>query len=457
MAIPMSIAPDEARGRIPPHNSESERSVLGSMLLDPNAISEVLEVLTAEDFWVPAHREIYNSMCSLDRTGQPIDLVTVGEDLRQRGELERVGGQGILLDLVNSTPTSVNAGRYAKYVRDHARLRRLITAAGEISEMGYEAAGETAEILDRAESMIFEVAQHGSGELFAPVQNLLDETLMKLEERFNSSGSVTGLTTGFRDLDELTSGLQPSNLIVVAARPSMGKTALALGIAQNAARSTGKSVAIFSLEMSKTELVQRLLSSEAEVDSNKLRTGRMGDTDWSDLMNAAGRMANDPLFIDDSGALTVMELRAKCRRLASRQDLGLVIVDYMQLMESSSHRREANRQQDISEISRSLKVLARELNIPVIAVSQLNRAPEARSDKRPLLGDLRESGAIEQDADIVIFLYRDSYYDPETPDKGQAEVIVAKHRNGRTATVRLLYLDHFTKFRDLTTRPAPEF
>lgn len=427
------------------------------MLLDHNAISEVLEVLTAEDFWVPAHREIFDAVCALDREGQPVDLVTIGEALRQRGELERVGGQGFLLDLVNSTPTSVNAGRYATYVRDHARLRRLITAAGEISEMGYDAAGEANEILDRAESMIFEVAQHGSGELFAPVQSLLDETLIKLEERFNSTGSITGLTTGFRDLDELTSGLQPSNLIVVAARPSMGKTALALGIAQNAARNTGKSIAIFSLEMSKTELVQRLLSSEAEVDSNKLRTGRMGDSDWSDLMNAAGRMANDPLFIDDSGALTVMELRAKCRRLASRQDLGLVIVDYMQLMESSSHRREANRQQDISEISRSLKVLARELNIPVIAVSQLNRAPEARSDKRPLLGDLRESGAIEQDADIVIFLYRDSYYDPETPDKGQAEVIVSKHRNGRTATVKLLYLDHFTKFRDLTTRPAPEF
>lgn len=457
MAVPMSIAPDETRGRIPPHNTESERSVLGSMLLDAGAISDVVEILTSEDFWVPAHREIFEAMCSLDREAKPIDIVTVGEELRRRGELERVGGQGTLLELVNSTPTSVNAGRYAAYVRDHARLRRLITAAGEITQMGYDAAGEVTEILDRAESMIFEVAQHGAGELFSPVQALLDDTLIKLEERFNSSGTVTGLTTGFRDLDELTSGLQPSNLIVVAARPSMGKTALALGIAQNAARNTGKTIAVFSLEMSKTELVQRLLSAEAEVDSNKLRTGRMGDSDWADLMNAAGRMANDPIFIDDSGALTIMELRAKCRRLASRHNLGLVVVDYMQLMESPTNRRDANRQQDISEISRSLKVLARELNIPVIAVSQLNRAPEARSDKRPLLGDLRESGAIEQDADIVMFLYRDSYYDPETPDKGQAEVIVSKHRNGRTATVKLLYLDHFTKFRDLTTRNAPQF
>lgn len=453
----MSIAPDEPGGRVPPHNIDSERSVLGSMLLDSNAVPEVFELLTREDFWVPAHREIFDSMSRLDREGKPIDLVTVGEELRKKGELEKVGGQGALLELVNSTPTSVNAGRYAAYVRDHARLRRLIAAASEIAEMSYEAAGEVSQILDRAESMIFEVAQHGSGELFSSVQALLDETLGQLEERFNSSGTVTGLTTGFRDLDNLTSGLQPSNLIVIAARPSMGKTALALNIAQNAARKTSKAVAIFSLEMSKTELVQRLLSSEAEVDSNKLRTGRMGDNDWLDLMNAAGRMANDPIFIDDSGTLTVMELRAKCRRLASRNDLGLVVVDYMQLMESSSTRRDSNRQQDISEISRSLKILARELNIPIIAVSQLNRAPETRSDKRPLLGDLRESGAIEQDADVVIFLYRDSYYDPDTPDKGQAEVIVAKHRNGRTATVRLLFLDHFTKFRDLTTRTAPEY
>lgn len=453
----MTTGTDQATGRIPPHNIEAEMSILGAMLLEPNARAEVVEIVTTDDFWTPAHREIFDSICALDREAQEVDAVTVAEELRRRGELERVGGQTRLLELTNSPPTTSHAIRYAKIVRDHARLRRLIAASSEITEMGYEAGGDAAEILDVAETMIFEVAQHGTGEMFSSVQDLLDDALSRLEQLFQRDHNVTGLTTGFKDFDDLTSGLQPSNLVVIAARPSMGKTALALGIAHNAARNTEKTVAIFSLEMSKAELIQRLLSAEAQVDSSRLRTGRMGDADWKKVMDAAGRMANDPIFIDDSGSITVMELRAKCRRLASRHDLGLIVVDYMQLMEASTNRREANRQQDISEISRSLKVLARELGVPVIAVSQLNRSPEARSDKRPLLGDLRESGAIEQDADLVVFLYRDSYYDPETPDKGIAEVIVAKHRNGPTATVKLAFLEHFTKFADVTRQEAPDF
>lgn len=457
MAIPMTAGIERLSGRVPPHSVESERSVLGAMLIDSDAIADVLEVVTAEDFWLPAHREVFDAVCALDREAQPVDLVTVAESLRSRGALDRVGGQSVLMQLADTTPTAIHAARYAGYVRDHARLRRLITAAGEITEMGFEGAGDATDILDRAESMIFEVSQHGSGEMFSPVTALIDDALARLEHLFNNEQSVTGLPTGFRDLDELTSGLQPSNLIVVAARPSMGKTALSLGIAQNAARLTDKAVAIFSLEMSKGELVQRLLSADAQVDSSRLRTGRMNDSDWSRVMNAAGRMAGDSIYIDDSGSITVMELRAKCRRLASRHQLGLVIVDYIQLMESGINRRDANRQQDISEISRALKVLARELCIPVIAVSQLNRGPESRTDKRPMLGDLRESGAIEQDADIVVFLYRDSYYDPDTPDKGQAEVIVAKHRNGPTDTVKLLYLEHFTKFADLTRQEPPDY
>lgn len=434
---------------MPPHSLEAEASVLGSILLDPEVLAEVAHLVTEEDFWSPAHREIFRAMSSLDRQSSPVDLITVAEELRRAGKLDSIGGTETLTSLVEMTPSPVHAPQYARIVADYARLRRLLSATREIQELCYAPGGQTADVIDYAESLIFEVTKRDSAELFATIHDLLDDAIDRLEHLYQREHTLTGIPSGYADLDEITSGFQPSNLIVVAARPSMGKTAFVLGSAQNAARLTKKAVAIFSLEMSKSELIQRFLAAEAMIDLSHIRTGRMNDTEWKKLMNAAGRLANDPIYIDDTGSINLMELRAKCRRLAARKELGLVVVDYMQLMETGTFRRDQNRQQDISEISRGLKLLARELSVPVIAVSQLNRAPEQRNPKTPLLSDLRESGAIEQDADLVIFLYRDSYYNEDSPERGQAQVIIAKHRNGPTGRINLAFIEACTKFADL--------
>lgn len=438
-----------AAGPVPPHSLQAEACVLGSIMLDPEVLAEIAGVVSEADFWSPAHREIFQACQNLDRRSAPIDLMTVAEELRASGKLEAIGGTEFLARLVELTPSPANAPHYARVVADYARLRRLLHATHEIQKLCYEPGGEIGEVIDTAESLVFDVTQRNTADLFVSLHDLLDEAIGKLESLYQRDDSVTGVPSGFADLDRVTAGFQPSNLIVVAARPSMGKTAFVLALAQHAARATKKAVALFSLEMSKAELVQRLLAAEAMIDSTHVRTGRLNDVEWQKLMAAAGRLASDPIFIDDTPAITLMELRAKCRRLAARRQLAMVVVDYMQLMETGANRREQNRQQDVSEISRGLKLLARELAVPVVAVSQLNRAPEARADKRPLLGDLRESGAIEQDADLVIFLYRDSYYDPESPDRGQAEVIIAKHRNGPTATIKLAFIEACTKFADL--------
>jgi replicative DNA helicase len=434
---------------VPPHSLEAEACVLGSILLDPEVLAEVAHLISEDDFWSPAHREIYTAMCALDRKSSPVDLITVAEELRLAGKLESMGGTEALTSLVEMTPSPVNAPQYARIVADYARLRKLLSATHEIQELCYSPGRQTTDVIDYAETLIFEATKREGSELFATLHDLLGEAIDRLEHLFQRDHALTGIPSGFADLDQITAGFQPSNLVVVAARPSMGKTAFVLGLAQNAARLTKKAVAIFSLEMSKSELIQRLLASEAMIDLSHIRTGRMNDTEWKKLMTAAGRLANDPIYIDDTGAITLMELRAKCRRLAARKEVGLIVVDYMQLMETGSFRREQNRQQDISEISRGLKLLARELSVPVVAVSQLNRAPEQRNPKTPLLSDLRESGAIEQDADLVIFLYRDSYYNDDSPEKGQAQVIIAKHRNGPTARINLAFIEACTKFADL--------
>jgi replicative DNA helicase len=434
---------------VPPHSLEAEACVLGSILLDSEVLAEVAHILTADDFHSPAHREVFEAALRLDQRSSPVDLLTVAEELRAAGKLDKVGGTEFLTRLIEITPSPANAPIYARIVADYARLRRLLHATHEIQKLCYEPGSDIGEVIDYAESLVFEVTTKNAAELFVTLHDLLDEALSKLENLYQKEHTITGVPSGFADLDAITAGFQPSNLIVVAARPSMGKTAFVLGLAQHAARATKKAVAIFSLEMSKSELIQRLLAAEAMIDSSHIRTGKLNDVEWHKLMTAAGRLAQDPIYIDDQGAITLMELRAKCRRLAARRELAMVVVDYMQLMEVGTSRREQNRQQDVSEISRGLKLLARELNVPVVAVSQLNRAPEARADKRPLLGDLRESGAIEQDADLVIFLYRDSYYDPESPDRGVAEVIIAKHRNGPTATIKLAFIEACTKFADL--------
>lgn len=441
---------DQQTGRVPPHNIESEESVLGAMLLNEASISDVFERLRADDFYKPAHRRIFEAVVGLFGRGEPVDTVTVAEELRRTGALEAVGGKPYLFHLVNSVPAASNAAHYARIVEETSLLRRLIEATQEAAALAFDSGDDVDDIVDQVEHLVFSVAQRRLNDRFAHIRDLLHEHLEHVEALQLQGSGLTGVPTGFLDLDDLTSGFQPSNLIIVAARPSLGKTSLALNIAQGAATEHQVPVAIFSLEMSKQELVQRLVCAEALVDVHKLRTGNLNDNDWSRLANAVGRLADAPIYIDDTEALTVLEIRAKARRLKQRDGLGLVIVDYLQLMQGP--RRAENRQQEISEISRSLKILARELQVPVIAVSQLSRAVEQRQDKRPILADLRESGAIEQDSDIVMFIYRDEVYNPDTTERGTAELLVAKHRNGPVGNVKLTFLPNYTKFADYTSR-----
>ncbi len=451
MVQTLEPVPRRAAGRVPPHNLEAEESLLGAMLLSRDAISRATEArVEASDFYKPAHSHIFEAVMSLYGQGEPVDLVTVADELRRSELLDSLGGRQALLRLQAGTPASANAGHYAKIVSELALLRRLIGVAGDIAEMGYDDSDDVAETLDRAEALVFEVAERRVSESMVRVSDALQETLDQLEALYASEGEITGVETGYTDLDHLLLGLQPSNLICVAARPGAGKTSFALGAAANVAMTARRPVMFFSMEMGALELTKRLLAAEARVEARRLQTGNIPEADWGRLSHAVGRLAETPLYIDDNPHCTVMEMRAKARRAKARHgDLGLIVVDYLQLMTSSSTRRAENRQVEVAELSRGLKILARELDCPVMALSQLNRNLEYRQDKRPMLADLRESGAVEQDSDVVIFIYRDEIYNPESDQRGTAEIIVSKHRNGPTGVTRLAFLDHFTKFANM--------
>lgn len=437
--------------RVPPQNIEAEQSVIGAMLIEKEAISKVAEFLQQEDFYREAHRLIYHAILELFNKNDAVDLITVTEMLRKEDRLETVGGISYITSLANSMPTAANVLYHARIVEEKALLRQLISVSTQIAGMGYEGAEEVAQILDQSERMILEVSSRKVGKDFAPIKGIIFDAFNKIEQLYASKGGITGIPTGFKDLDRLTAGLQPSDLVLIAARPSMGKTAFVLNIAQHIAIKEKKAVAFFSLEMSKEQLVQRMLCSEAAIDAQRLRIGELEENDWKKLVLAADRLSNAPIFIDDTAGITVLEMRGKARRLKIEHDLQLIIIDYLQLMQGrSSGSRSENRQQEISEISRSLKGLARELHVPVIALSQLSRSVESRQSKKPMLSDLRESGSLEQDADIVAFLYREDYYNPDTDKPNITEVIVAKHRNGPVDTMQLFFHKQFTKFSDLS-------
>jgi replicative DNA helicase len=433
--------------RIPPHSIEAEQSVLGAMLLDREAIISASEFVKAEDFYKDSHREIFEAVMELFEKGEPVDLITLSEQLKQRNTLEAVGGVAFLTDLSASVPTIANVAHYARIIQEKSLLRKLIKSCSEISEKSFEAAEEIGNIIEYAERSIFDLSQRKISRSFIPIKEILISSFNRIEKLYSTKASITGIPTGFTDIDNKTSGMQKSDLILVAARPSMGKTAFALNIVQNAALKTGVPVAIFSLEMSREQLVNRMICAEANIDSHRLRTGNLDEDDWPKLALSVNKLSKANVYIDDTPGITVAEMRSKCRRLKMERGLELIVIDYLQLMQGNG--RAESRQQEISDISRSLKALAREMDCPVLALSQLSRAPEMRSEHRPMLSDLRESGAIEQDADIVMFLYRDEYYHPDTEKKNIAEVIIAKQRNGPTATVELVWLDKYTKFADL--------
>jgi len=436
-----------AIGKIPPHNVEAEQAVLGCMLLDSDIIPTVTELIRSEDFYRDDHREICEAIIDLAEMAKPVDIITVSEQLKLRGTLDNIGGLDYLAGITNGVPTTANARHYAKIVEEKSLLRKLIKAASDISGMSYEASEEAVYVLDKAEKSIFDILQKRNTQGFTHIKDVLLETFNRLEELYNSKSFITGIPTGFTDLDEKTAGLQNSDLVLIAARPGMGKTAIALNIAQYAAVQKHVPVAIFNLEMSKDQLVNRMLCSEVMVDSHKMRTGKLEDDDWNKIAQALAPLSEAPIYIDDTPGISVMDIRSKCRRLKLEKNLGLVVIDYLQLMQGRG--KTENRQQEVSEISRSLKILAKELNVPVVTMSQLSRGPESRTDHRPMLSDLRESGAIEQDADIVMFLYRDDYYNPDTEKKNIAEVIIAKHRNGSTGTIELRWFGEYTKFSNL--------
>jgi len=433
--------------RVPPSNLDAEESVLGATMISADAVNTVMDQLEPADFYKPAHQLIFEAIVELFDGNQPVDAITVSDSLARREQLDRMGGIAYLTGLIDKVPTASNVEYYATIVEENALRRRLLEASSGIGSLAFEDA-DIAEVMDQAEQAIFKVAEKRMGEGLVPVRPLLQSTLEQIEELGSRGSDITGVPTGFKDLDRKLAGLHPANLVVIAARPSMGKSTLATNIALNVAQA-GNTVAIFTLEMSRDEVVQRLLCSLGRIDSQKLRTGQLAEQQWQRVARAAGELFDAPIYVDDSASLTVTEIRAKCRRLKRQQGLELVVVDYIQLM-TGGNRRTENRQQEIAEISRNLKNLARELHVPIIAVSQLNRALEQRQDKRPLLGDLRESGAIEQDSDVVMFIYRDEYYHPENlENKGVAEVNVAKHRAGATGRVDMTFLGEFTLFSDL--------
>ena len=440
-----------AEPQVPPQNLDAEESVLGAMMLSPSAIAAVSEVLSpvGHEYYRESHAKVYRAALALYAKGEPVDAITLVDELDERGELEDVGGKVRIHELAALVPASANAGHYAQIVKEAATLRGLIRVGGEIARLGWERPGETPELVDRAEQILFDLSQEKATSEFSHIETLLKESFERITQLYESGADVTGVPSGFRDLDRITSGFQEGNLVVIAARPSMGKSALGLGVAANLAVRRNVPVALFTLEMSKSEVTQRLMCSEAKVESQRLRTGKLSADDWPRLTAACDKLAKAPMYVDDTGSITMMEIRSKARRLKGRHpELGLIIVDYLQLMTSGTT--VENRVQEVSQISRSLKVLARDLDVPIVALSQLSRAVEQRHDKRPILSDLRESGSIEQDADIVMFIYRDEYYNAEESDQqGLAEVIVAKHRNGPTDTVKLSFLKRYAKFSDL--------
>ncbi|HIU95591.1 MAG TPA: replicative DNA helicase [Candidatus Copromorpha excrementipullorum] len=432
--------------RIPPHSIEAEKSVLGAALLSKDALLDVVEIVKAGDFYDSNHREIFEAIQDLYRRSAPVDALTVSEELKKRNSLEMVGGRAYIASLSSGTPTTSNATEYAKIVVESAAIRRLISTADDIVTKGYESSMDAGQMLDYAERGIFEISQSRQKGQYAHIKDVLLENIEIIDRASKMDGGLTGITTGFKYLDSMTSGLQRSDLIILAARPAMGKTAFALSLALNAAVKGGASVMVFSLEMSKEQLGQRLLSMESKVSMQNLKTGRLERRDWDDINIALDVLSKANIHIDDTAGINIMEMKSKCRRLKGEEGLDLVVIDYLQLMTPEG--RADSRTQEISVISRNLKLLARELDCPVLVLSQLSRAPETRTDHRPMLSDLRESGSIEQDADIVIFLYRDEYYNEDTESPGECEVIVAKQRSGPTGTVKVTWLDKLTKFVD---------
>ena len=436
--------------KIPPHDIDAEQAVLGSMLTDKEAVNAAIESLKEDAFYRDDNRIIFQAIVNLYSKSEPIDIITLKDELESMDKFEQVGGYEYLASLPDKVPTTANVQKYIKIVEEKSILRNLIKTANEIIELGYDPTEDVEDIMDGAEKKIFDIMQSKNQKGYTPIKDVLVESFTKLEELYNRKQHITGVPTGFAELDYKTAGLHGSELILVAARPAMGKTAFSLNLATNAALRGNAPVAIFSLEMSKDQLVNRILCSEAMVDSNKVRTGKLDEDDWVKLAGAIGPLSEAEMYIDDTPGISVMEIRTKCRKLKMEKNIGLVVIDYLQLVQGN--KRTASREQEISEISRSLKILAKEINVPVIALSQLSRAVEQRPDHRPMLSDLRESGAIEQDADIVMFLYRDDYYNKESEKKDIAEVIIAKQRGGQTGTVELLWMGNYTKFVNLERR-----
>ncbi len=437
----------ELSGRIPPQNIDAEQSVLGAMFMDREAIYKVTRHIKAEDFYLESHRLIFEAIIKMDEVGKAPDLVTVTDYLKQHNQLDKIGGVTYVASLIGMVPTAANVEHYARIVEEKSILRSLITAATRIASMGYEGGEEADKLVTEAEQMLMELSNRRNAAVFKPLNEILLEIFNIIENRYRNKGQITGIQTGFTDMDRLCCGLQPGDLIIMAGRPAMGKTSLGMTIAHNVALYNKKPVAVFSLEMSRAQLVQRILCAEAMVDQQKVRSGYLDEADWSSLVKAAGKLSQAHLYIDDSAGLTVRQLRAKARNLKAEMGLGLIVIDYLQLLTGSSRE---NRQQEISEISRSLKGLAKDLEVPVIALAQLSRAVEQRQDKKPIMSDLRESGSLEQDADVVMFIYREEYYKPETEKKGIAEIIVAKQRNGPTGVVELAFIKEFTRFVNLS-------
>ena len=432
--------------RIPPHSVESEQSILGSIILDKEAIITVAETIQPMDFYKEAHKIIYESMLKLNSNNEPIDLITLIEELRKEGHLDSIGGISYLTSLSTIVPTTSNVKYYANIVKEKSVMRQLIKASNEIINLGYDASTDVQEILDKAEKNIFDISQEKSGDDIQPINVVLQDTFEMIEKLCTDKSEVTGITTGFADLNKKINGLQRTDLILLAARPAMGKTAFSLNLVQNAALKGDASVAVFSLEMSKEQLVQRMLSAQSNVELSKIKTGNLGESDWPRIIDGMAVLSEANIFIDDTPGIKISEIRSKCRRLKIEKGLDLILIDYLQLMEGEG--KNENRQQEIAKISRSLKILAKELDCPVVALSQLSRSPELRKDHRPILSDLRESGSIEQDADIVMFLYRDEYYHDDSEKKNIGEVIIANNRHGETGNVELVWFGQVQKFAD---------
>ncbi|OPY58702.1 MAG: Replicative DNA helicase [Pelotomaculum sp. PtaU1.Bin035] len=430
--------------KVPPQNIDAEQSVLGAVLLDRDAVYKAMKLIRPDDFYREDHKIIYEAMLSLNESGRPVDLITVSEQLRHQGNLDKAGGVAYIASLAEMAPIAANIEYYARIVEEKSLLRTLIQLSTRIASMGYEESEEPEKLIAEAERMILELGSRRVTGAFYSIKDILLDTLANMEFLYNNRGSVTGVPTSFGDLDKICHGLQPSDLIILAGRPSMGKTSLGMCVGYSAALKHNIPVAVFSLEMSKEQLVQRILFAEAKVDQQRLRNGSLGEEDWRNLHEVAGKLAKAPLYIDDTPAINTRQVRAKARQLQAEKGLGLIIIDYIQLMQSP--RRTENRQQEIADISRSLKGLAKELNVPVMALAQLSRAVEQRQDKKPIMSDLRESGSLEQDADLVMFIYRDEYYHPDSEKRGIAEIIISKHRNGPVGTVELGFLKELTKF-----------